>query len=79
MSLVLENAIQRARILVAKNSANYILIWKRERNRGNKKNLIRVLTRYIIASKGLRTEVGSETRRQSEEKASGVILQENVT
>ncbi|CAK9795971.1 hypothetical protein ANTPLA_LOCUS590 [Anthophora plagiata] len=37
------------------------------------------LSSFLVASKGLRTEVGSETRRQSEEKASGVILQENVT
>lgn len=31
------------------------------------------------AGNGLRTEVRSETQRQSEEQASGVILQENVT
>ncbi|CAK9808686.1 hypothetical protein ANTQUA_LOCUS5705 [Anthophora quadrimaculata] len=43
------------------------------------KNTIFFQSHLNFASKGLRTEVGSETRRQSEEKASGVILQENVT
>lgn len=33
------------------------------------------LSTFLVAGKGLRTEVGSETRRQSEEQASRVILQ----
>ncbi|KOX80665.1 hypothetical protein WN51_01953 [Melipona quadrifasciata] len=37
------------------------------------------LSSFPVAGKGLRTEVGSETWRQSEKQASGVILQENVT